>query len=217
MSFLYTDNSTGEVKIAQEAMVLPSVISLYNTDRIGGNDKPFFKKVIKFIYHQYYNEHPVFKNLSYKERRQRVLELHYNNHESVIKDIEHNVRVKAVIEDYLSCQRVFSEKKYMVILNKIEELSDHLDGISLVIKKNIEKVISVDVFDNEGNTLKRDIPIKTTIEVDNSKEYYAALEMIEKVMDIEERVRGKMVKEKADKELNPKSMIDEGKFVEMKK
>ena len=64
--------------------------------------------------------------------------------------------------------------------------------------------------------IERDVPIKTEIEIDNSKEYYAALEMISSIMELEDKIRNKMKREKADRDLNPKSMVDNGEF-EIKK
>lgn len=212
MSFLYIEEGDDEVKIRQEAYRLPSVNDLNNCDKIPGGQKPFFKKALKYIYHQYYNEHPLFKNLSYKERRQRVLELIFNNHEDAFKDLERNKRVVAVVKDYLESIRLFSEKKYMYILDKIEELSTHIEGIPLKIKKKVEKTIAVKFPDSNGDMVERDVPIKTEIEIDNSKEYYAALEMVSSIMDLEDKIRNKMKREKADRDLNPKSMVDNGEF-----
>ena len=71
MSFLYIDKDTEEVMIRPEAMKLASVKDLYASDKRPGEiEKPFFKRCIKYIYHTYYNDHSVFKNLGPQERKE---------------------------------------------------------------------------------------------------------------------------------------------------
>lgn len=212
-SFLYFEEETQEVKIHGEAMSLLSVMDVYNSDKRPEGDKPYFNKVCKYIYHQYYNKHPLYENLSFIERKQKLIDNYFGGHNTAVNDLEKNVKVKEMVKDYQYYMYLFSERKYQTMLSKIDQLSEHLETIPLKRYTNVEHMVKVKV---PGSDEEHEVMAKGKMEIDNSKEYFAAIEMIKKALDIEEEIRNRLKKEKMERDLSPKTMMDEGLFPDMK-
>lgn len=212
-SFLYFEEETQDVKIHAEAMSLSSVKEVYNSDKRPEGEKPFFKKVCKYIYHQYYNKHPLYETLSFSERKQRMIDTYFEGNETIVNDMEKNPKIREMVKDYQYYMYLFSERKYQTMLSKIDQLSEHLETIPLKRITNVEHMVKVKV---PGSDEEHEVMAKGKMEVDNSKEYFAAIEMIKKALDIEEEIRNRLKKEKMERDLNPKSMMDEGAFPDVK-
>lgn len=221
MSFLYIDKDTEEVMIRPEAIKLPSVKKLYSSDKRPGEvEKPFFKRCLKYIYHMYCNDHPVFKNLGPKERKIRVAETSFSDDTRIeIDNFEKNKKVMAVIEDYLYYQDTLSSKKYRDILRKIDEVSDHIGSIPLkklhILKDH--KVSCMVPAGEDGKMVEKEFSINTKIEVDNSKEYSDSLKLLDQLLEFEEKIKVKLAHEKREVEIHEESMLERNQFDKIKK
>jgi len=214
--FLYIDKDSEEVKIRPEAMALLSVKELYASDKRPGEiEKPFFKRCLKYIYHTYYNEHPVLKNTLPNERKTRVAEMYFSDDARIdINGFEKNKKVLAVINDYLISQDTVSSKSYRTILKKIEEVIEHIGTIPLKKYQQIkDQRVTCMVAAGENDTLiEKEFFITTEIEIDNIKEYTESLKTWDQLLDFEEKIKIKLQHEKQDIEISNKTMLELDSF-----
>lgn len=175
----------GEIKITDEGMQLPTVRELWNSDK-RSMSKPFFFKCMTYIYWMYKKDGE-YRNHPYKKRR----ELAEQHAKDSWKIFEENTRVKAVVNTYLENQLTLTERLYENIKRDIADCIEHL--ASIPIKRKIKETIEIDDVDNQGNNIKR--KIKIDLEIDNSIEKSKALDLAEKLVEKEESLRKKIVKD----------------------
>ena len=182
MPFLYIED--GVVRITQEGMVLPQVQEVYAADR--STTKKFFNDVIRYIFFVYKKD-GVYQDLFLNYRRKLVLERHLPDRKE--DDFEKNIRVINLITEYQQRQ-----------LSKVERLLFQLElDMELLLKKITEipytkKVkVSVPVIDQMGDERK----IPTIIEMENYEEKAKAIMLADKMIDYQDKLRAKVIKEKS--------------------
>lgn len=144
-----------EVEILPEAIEIPIVNTLWNSDKIG--DKSFFKRVIKWVYHMYCRDH-LLSNLPYAERKVIVLESYFNS--KMPSNIDDNKRVIAFIELYNFLQKGVEERLAETIKEAIALEKERVATLDTKIKEKVEIPYSLthdfDLYrkDNEGRFIK---------------------------------------------------------------
>ena len=182
MPFLYIED--GVVKITQEGMVLPQTQEVYSADR--STTKRFFNDVIRYVFFVYKKD-GVYQDLFLNYRRKLVLERHL--HDRKEEDFEKNIRVINFINEYQQRQ-----------LTKAERLLFQLElDMELLLKKITEipytkKVkVSVPVMDGDGNETK----VSTVVDMENYEEKAKAIMLADKMIDYQDKLRSKIIKEKS--------------------
>lgn len=97
------------VEIAPEAMEIPWVRDVWLNDK--NPNKPFFNKVITWVYHVYSRDH-VLSGLSLSERKKNVIDIYFDGKapRSGKDNIEHNKRVQAFIQGYNKLTKTMTER-----------------------------------------------------------------------------------------------------------
>lgn len=182
MPFLYIED--GVVKITQEGMVLPQTQEVYSADR--STTKRFFNDVIRYVFFVYKKD-GVYQDLFLNYRRKLVLERHLPDRKE--EDFEKNIRVINFINEYQQRQ-----------LTKAERLLFQLElDMELLLKKITEipytkKVkVSVPVMDGDGNETK----VSTVVDMENYEEKAKAIMLADKMIDYQDKLRSKIIKEKS--------------------
>lgn len=213
-SFLYLEEGSEEVKIYQEAMSLPSIKELYNSDKRPGEiEKPFFKRCLKYIYHVYYNDHPVLKSLGPLERKQKVAEMYFEDARVNVSDFEKNAKVLEVIKDYNYYQDTVSGKSYRNILKKLDEIKDYIENIPLTKVITIkDHPVHVKVPGEDGKLVEQEFFINTKVSIDNAKEVMDSMKIYESLLDTEERLMKRINQEQQESDISEKTMLESGEL-----
>ncbi len=205
--FLELDEQ-GEVQLKRGAMNIPSVRELYSTDK-RNESKPFFNKCITVIYHLYKREHD-FSNLGPKERERKVASIYLKDED--IKKILENSKVQKVIEDYTTLEYTSVQRLYEGVKNSLEHWKDYMAKIPLTKKVKYEGEHEI-ISEIDGVPKGTRIFVKTMLEVDNSEEYLKAMKRADEMIDMEEKMSKKVIRESQMLKANgEESMMDSGEF-----
>lgn len=209
--FLEIDNE-GQVQLRKGAMNIPSVMELYKTDK-RNESKPYFNKCITLIYHLYSKEHE-FSNLGPKERKDKVANI-YLKDEGNIEDYLEKKAFKAVVDDFIDLSYTTTERLYEGIKKSVEHWKLHMANIPMTRKEKYEGQHEI-ITEIDGIPKGTKINIRTLIEVDNSEEYLKAMKTADSMMDMEEKMAKKVIKEKQLlKNSGEDSMLEEGSFADI--
>lgn len=192
--FLYLEDK--EVKITEAGMREPTVIELWNSDK-RSRSKPFFHKCMTYIYFMYKPDGD-YKNLTPSRRLEKSLEqagLSFNQ-------IDGNKRLKAVIDEYIDQTTTLNMRLYEAIKQDVEDIIERIKNVPSTRKVKFETKHTTLV---EGKEIE--IPIKTWVDVDNWEEKSKAVKNAEQLIDFEDRIRKKVMKDSLIKRSN-KRMFD---------
>lgn len=136
------------VEIAPEAMEIPWVKDVYINDKHDG--KPFFNKVIKWVFHVYSKDHAL-SGLSLSERKKNVIDIYFNGKmpKSGLNGIESNTRVQTFITGYNKLTKTITERM--------------LDTLDEAINNERERIANMDLME----MVTVSIPYSIEIKIDN--------------------------------------------------
>ena len=191
MAFL--ELKDGVVRPTEEGSLLPPVQRLYNSDKTEG--KKFFHDCLMYVFFVY-NQNGVYKDSFEGYKKKMVIERHLPKRK--IEDFEENTRVVAVIQEYLDRQMSKTERFLYQLEKDMESLLTRVSTIpyTKVVKAKIPYV------DADGETTM----IPAEVEIDNSKEKEDAIKLGERMLDYEEKLRNKVMKENVDKKKAGKTL-----------
>ena len=206
--FLELDEQ-GQVVLKKGAMNIPSVKELYASDK-RSESKPYFYKCITLIYHLHKKEHE-FSNLGPKERLNNINTIYFKD-DDVQKYLDKPL-VQAVIKDFINLEYTTTERLYEGIKRSIEHWKLKMADIPMTKKIKYEHNHDTTIEDGEGNPKVITIPVKITIDVDNSEEYLKAMKTANDMIDMEEKIAKKVIKEnQARKSSGENTMLEDGNF-----
>jgi hypothetical protein len=182
MSFLYIEE--GIVKTTDEGMALPSVNALYRSDKT--EKKKYFNDCLKYIFFVYKKD-GVYKDMMHQHRKRIVINRHFEKRKE--HEFEGNLRVVAVIEEYLDRQHTKMERFYYQLEQDIEKLLERIHNIPYV-----KKVKAKVPYEKDGE----EIFVMAEVEIENYDEKSKAMMLADKLVDYEEKLRSKILKEKME-------------------
>lgn len=196
--FLYIENE--EIKIKQEALIYPEVKALYNSDRTG-EGKKFFQTCIKYMFYAYKKDGD-FCNMFPKKRKELSAELAGIKWE----ELEANPRVQAMIDFYNTTQLSLTEKLYEGVKKDMESLLKSINDEPFV--KEVQVEVEIDIPEAKDSNITVKYPIKTKIPFNNADNKMKLLKLSEALMDMEERLSKRIVKENMMKKGSTERMFD---------
>ncbi|MCK9281871.1 MAG: hypothetical protein M0P71_14695 [Melioribacteraceae bacterium] len=197
--FLYLDEENN-VKVTQEGMCLEEVLDLYKTDK-RSESKPFFYKCMTYIYWTYKLDGEYKNNLLSQRKK---LALKHSGGE--IADFEENKKVRNVILRYIEDQTTHTSRLYNKILKDIDELITYLSDIPLKIKHKVECTVKVPAYATSSEMV--DYKVSQYIEIDNSEEKFKCLKKCSDLIDFEETLKKKVMKEDQSKKGEDTRLFD---------
>lgn len=194
MSFLYMNN--GKVLVTEEGKTLKSVKNLFKQ-----HSKKFVEDGLRYIYFVY-KPSGIYQHMLLKDRIKRTINEQYTNRKP--EDFNDEA-LNAVIEDYNTLVvSTHTEKFYINIRKRMEELLDYLTNIKYTKKQKITNhKVEVEI---EGE--RKEVYINTTIEIDNSKEALDAMKLVDPLLAQEEKWKKRMEKEKVTKSEDYKTLLE---------
>lgn len=189
-----------KVKITEDGLCIPAVKELYADDR--HTDKPWFNKCITYIYWAYKKDGE-YRNLV-KRKRQMLAADHTGES---FERFEENIAVIKVINLYIELQLSPVERLYEGIKADIDEMLERIRKIPFTKEIKVEMFVDVPVSELSNETVKK--PIKQIVEMDNSEEKFKAINRADQLIDLEEKLRKKVIKEQQDKRDKQKRIFDE--------
>ena len=174
------------VQITEEGMMLPEVKEIWNRDKHSA--KPYFNKVITYLFWMYkkdgeYQNHPI----------KRRMELAGNMAGVNPKDMEDCPHIRKLISAYVENETTLTERLYLGIKKDINDILEYVKDIPFVVKEKVEVDVDVPKFAGSTDTVKH--TIKVEVEVDNTEKKWKAMERADKLIDFEEKIRKKVIKE----------------------
>lgn len=206
MSFLVLDEGN-IVTCTKEGQSHPDVKSLIElTSRI----KDFtFENVITYIYHTYHKS-SVYRNYPFPRRAQQVCKIYLANKNYL--DFEQHQEVVTVIDLFKETMYTESEKFAQSLLNKIEELKEHLSSISFFkeVKIEIDQEVELTVTGPDDKEYEIQIPVKkkVLVKIDNSDEVMKTFEKSQKLFGYEDQLKQRLEVELMTKK-SKKRLFDE--------
>ncbi len=182
MSFLYIEE--GVVKVTEEGMALPAIDALYRTDKT--DRKRYFNDCMKYVFFVYKKD-GVYKDMMLTHRRKIVINRHFEKRKE--DEFENNLKVQGVIEEYMQRQHTKMERFYYKLENDIEKLLERIHDIPYT-----KKVKAKVPFEKDGEVTM----VQAEIEIENYEEKSKAMMLADKLVDYEEKLRGKILKEKIE-------------------
>ncbi len=180
MSFLYIEE--GIVRATEEGMAIPVVNTLFKSDKT--EKKKYFYDCLKYIFFTYKKD-GVYKDMMLQHRKKMVINRHFESRKE--NDFESNVRVQSVIEEYMQRQHTKMERFYYKLELDIEKLLERIHDIPYVKKVKAKVPYEKD---------REEIFVMAEIEIENYDEKSKAMMLADKLVDYEEKLRSKILKEK---------------------
>ena len=196
--FLYLKE--GEVKVTEEGMCHSVVKALYNRDKRSAS-KPYFYKCMTYIYWAYYTEGE-YRNKPIKKRK----ELSAEHAKSKWTELEDDKYLMDVIDFYIDIQTTKSERLLIGIGNDIDELLELIKKIPFTKEIKIEVDIDIPLHAETSEVTRK--RITTTVEHSNSEEKFKAISMSDKLIDYEDKLKKKVMKEVNRKKGGQKRMFE---------
>jgi len=204
MSWIYYDIQEDKVVISPEALKFDQVAKIYNKDR-RNDGKPYFNKVIAWVWHCYYPDHALSNHSSY-ERKKRVKETYFQGVD--IKNIENDKDVHALVELYMKDVMTPSQRFYEDLKKDMSDTLEYIRSIPMYHEIKHEIVVDVELPDEEGKMKTMKAKAKVPLRIDNSSEKMKAMSTAHKLMDLEESLKIRIKKEKKSKK-GTKRLFDE--------
>lgn len=195
MSWLKQNEKTGIIEVLPEAMAFDKVKAVYNADKT--SDKKDFQKIITWIYHVYKSEHPL-ENLFPSERKKRVIVEFFGGED--VSDFEKSKKVQDMITLYKKDSMLPSERFYQNLQQDMEDIQEHLQSIKMTKIINDEIKITVEYVNDKGEIVETEARAKHPVVVDNSKEKLDVIKRADDLLQLEEKFRLRMKKERQKKE-----------------
>jgi hypothetical protein len=199
--FLYLEGE--EVKITDEGMLIPEVKLLYALDR-RNSSKPYFKKCITYIYWAYKIDGE-YRNILPSKRKKLAVE----HAEGDLKHFNDDKKLQDVIKVYTRDQTSLNQRMYESIKKDMDDLLEMIQSIPFTKKIKIDVMVDIPLNADSTETTKKQII--TTVEVDNSKEKFEAISRSEKLIDLEEKLKKKIIKEDQQKKRSQGRLFDDKK------
>ena len=187
--FLYFEDDI--VKIKPDAVLYPQVKALYKSDRTG-EGKAFFQKCITYMYYAYKKDGD-FCNMyptKRKEHASLAAEVDW-------KALEENTRVKSLIDFYIETQYSLSEKLYEGVKKDMEDLLKSINDEPFI--KKIQVEVEIDIPEAIGSPIMAKWPVKQKVEFNNAENKMKLLKVAEQLMDMEDKLKKKIVKDNMQK------------------
>lgn len=181
---LYLENE--EIKITEEGMQLSEVQDVYKDDKHSG--KPYFKKVITYLYWAHKKDGEWQNHFPSKREEMSAEKAGLS-----IIEIRKHSKLKALIKAYVDNQTTLTERLYIGVKRDIEEVLELINSIPYVRKIQVELTVDIPKFEGSSGLIK--YPVKQIVEVDNSKEKTEAIKRVESLIELEERLRKKIIKD----------------------
>ena len=206
MAFLSL-NKTGEIEVSNEGKRLPCMISLAKKDKT--KFKTYYNRALIYIYHVYSRKHDL-SFLAFNSRKKRTQELYLNGYD--ISKFEKDKLVKEVIKEYKFQQYTTNELAYESVKEDFVKLKEHISNIPYEINKAVEQTVTVE-FPYKEEKIEQRIPIRTVVNVDNSKARFEAMAQLKNLLILEADIR-KLIEEEeiSKKKKKIESMMDQGMF-----
>jgi len=177
----------GVVMATEEGMALPQVQDVYSADRT--TTKKFFNDVLRYIFFVYKKD-GIYQDMFVTFRKKLVLERHLQDRKE--DDFEKNQRVVNLILEYQQRQLTKAERFLYQLEIDMEALLNRITEIPYT--KRIK--INVPYTDQDGNEQK----VPTMVDMENYDEKAKAIMLADKMIDYQDKLRAKIIKEKtADK------------------
>lgn len=178
----------GNIAATEEAFLVPSIKSLYESDT--GNEKRFFKESIKYIFLM---ADPLSPYINYIDsdkiiniRKEQFLYLSDEVFNTMISD--NNVIV--ALEDYKDKHYDILERSWEGAKIKVDNFLKHLNNVPM--EEEIEEKVVVEVGDGDDRVKK---PVKIRYKRSNHDEYWKALKTYNEVLTFVKNVEQKIMKE----------------------
>jgi hypothetical protein len=183
MEILFFDS--GQVKITEEGLSVPSFRDLYEGDKNKG--KPHFKRYIEYIWYLYSKDSPYY-DYSFKERvaviEERIFHSTKKSWDSILSSV---ARLRDCVDEYNSLTKSREDRQYEKYMDDMDSYIDRLTNLPSSKKVKIK----VDDKDEDGNVFVRD----GYVEIENMDERSKARKEIKETYDmidlIKERQRKK--------------------------
>jgi len=174
----------GVVSPTPEGEMLSVVKSLSDSDKT--KTKTYFHDALLYVFYVYKKD-GVYADSFETYRKKIVITRHLPNR--TIDDFENNKRVQALIAEYNERQYTKLERFYYQIEKDMESLLTQISTIPY--QKSVKAQLPYK--DDEGNETK----IAGVITIDNYEEKAKAIMMAEKLIDYADKLKTKIIKEKA--------------------
>jgi len=204
MSWLYIDTDENRVCIKPEAVSIPEVQKIYKKDR-RNETKPYFNKVITYVYHCYAPDH-AFSNSFPEQRRRRVADVYFNGDD--VLSLEDDKDVRALIDAFKHDCMGPSERFYENLKKDMEDLINYIQTIPMFTEIKVEKSVPVKYVDNEGQLHETTVDVKVPVSHDNSKIKMDAIKRADELLELEEKMRQRVKSEKRKKK-QTRSLFDQ--------
>jgi hypothetical protein len=205
--FLDIDDE-GNVRVKKGGLKIPSLQELYASDKRSAG-KPFFEKCITLMYHLNKRVHEL-SNLGPKERLDRVQSMYFPDVD--VKKILENPKYIRAQDDYISLEYTSVQRLYEGIKKSLEHWKLYMANIPMTKKVKFEKMQEI-VVDTDDGTKKVEVLIKTIIDVDNSEEYLKAMKIADEMIEREEKMQKRVIREEQQSKLDSEdSMLESGNF-----
>ncbi len=188
-----------EVRVIEEAEGLPQIKKLKT--RIMQNKK-FFNDIIRYVFYLHSRKSP-FRDRPPEERRQKIMKTFFSTRNK--RDFENSKGYNEFLEWYLDFTKSYKEKMYENHLADIEQMGINMSKIPFTRKKKIIKTVKVK---HEKEWF--DIDVDTEIEIDNTAEKLASLDLMTKLIEKEEFLKKKIEEEyiKGSKKVAERRLFD---------
>jgi hypothetical protein len=182
MSFIELKN--GEIEVTEEGKTLPEIKELYAADRTSSH-KRWYKDALTFLYYVYKRD-GIYANLFPSERKERVIQRYMPGRS--IKDFENNKAFVKVRDLYMDLQFTTVERMILKVDDDMEMLLKKISEVPLT--KRVKVKIKID---DDGRTEER------FIDMDNSEEKFKVMQIAEKLIEYQAKLREKIVRDERKK------------------
>lgn len=196
--FLYIEED--KICITKEGMLIPEIIDLYKIDKSNA-EKVLFRKWITFMFYAY-KQDGVYQNMLPSKRVEQACKLS----EVDIEFVKSNEKLHRAIKIYQDTQTTLNERLYNGVKDDIEATLDSIRQVPLKKQIYVEVTVNIPESANSSNTVPYNV--KQQVEMINIEEKTKLLNMSEKLIELEERLRKKIIKEAQQKKGSQGRLFD---------
>jgi hypothetical protein len=149
--------------------------------------KKFFDDSLCYIFYMH-SRKSVFRGMLPKERKQKIFDTFFPSRK--IGEFEASAGFDDFVKWYLDFTKTYKEKMYSNHLADIETMAENISKISFTKKKRIIRTIKVKVGKDWF-----DADVDTELEVDNTEEKLAAMDLMTRLIEKEEYLKKKIQEE----------------------
>ncbi len=164
--------------------------------------KKFFDESIRYMFYMH-SRKSVFRDMPPQQRQKKIFETFFP--ERKLTEFENSKGFKEFKEFYLEFTKSYKERMYENHLADIEQMAINISKIEFTKKKKIVRTIKVKVGKDWF-----DVDIDTELNVDNTSEKLAAMDLMTKLIEKEEFLRKKIDEEyiKKSKKAEERRLFD---------